>query len=367
MAGNFLSVEQRLLCACARRSAQVSAPSWADVGTTVDWVGLVDTAISHGVAELLFAPLSSGGWAVPPGILADLERRVVEATGQGLQRTAELAGLMRRLDDRGLRALTFKGPALAAGAYGHVGRRLSSDLDLFVDRRDYRATRAVLLDGGYSSLSPGPGASRWGLHGLVPVEGRYEAFLPGTPAQSMIDLHVAFSTWRFGIRLDAASLFERATTVNIAGHPLPTLHPHDVLLVLAIHGMSHQWRPLRLVSDIDAVVEQVTDWTDVVARAEAAGMRRVLWVALLLAERLLGTALPRHVRARALADPGAQRLVVGIAARMFTGGTEGLPDARGWARSFLDTPYRRAVFVLRGTVTGWFTRRTRRRRVDPTG
>lgn len=173
----------------------------------------------------------------------------------------------------------------------------------------------------------------------------------------MIDLHVAFATWRYGIRLNAVSLFERSTTVDVAGHRLPTLHPHDLLLVLAIHGMSHQWRHLRLVSDIDAAVALVTDWADVVEHAEAAGMRRMLWVALLLAERLLGTALPTDVRTRALADTGAQALAEAAAAGMFAPDGQRPRHARGWPMSFIESPYRRATFVVRRIISGWLTRR----------
>lgn len=357
MAGDFLSAEQRLLCACARRSAQASAPPWSDTGPPVDWVSLVDTATTHGVAELLHAPLSSGGFKLPPGLLVTLERRVLAATAQGLKRTTELAGLIRALHERGIRALAFKGPVLAAGVYGRMGCRLSSDLDVFIDRRDYRRARAVLQAEGYHPQSSDVGASRWVLEGMVAVEGRYEAFLPGNSAQSMIDLHVAFATWRYGFRLPAADFFDRSTTIDVAGYRLPTLHPHDLLLVLAIHGLSHVWTLLRLVSDIDAAVEHVTDWPDVVARAEAAGLRRVLWVALLLAECLCGTALPADVRARAHADHTACALVSGIKDRMFATGDVRPANPRRWAMSFLETPYRRAAFVLRGTVTGWLTRR----------
>jgi hypothetical protein len=345
--------ETDLLCACARRRAQISGPAPLS-DTNVDWNTLLGAANTHGVTELLLAPLTSAGLRVPPSVLTHLEQRSIEVTGVNLQRATEVAGLLQTLSDHGVRALTFKGPALAVGVYGHLGRRFSGDIDVFVDRRDIERVRPLLLELGYRVPPRAPRRRGSLLYGLIPSAGRDDMLWPGQPWQTFVDVHVAFASWRFGIRLEPQALFERAITLDVAGQRLTTLCPNDLLLVLAIHGMMHCWLTLRLVSDIDAVADLVTDWDDVMSRAEAAGMRRVLWVALLLAERLLGTALPPHVGARAAQDPDARRIALGAAAKMFDADTRPDPKRRAWLRSFLDDPRRRFTFVVRDTIHEWF-------------
>jgi hypothetical protein len=88
--------------------------------------------------------------SVPPAILARLEQHTLEARGLNLNRVTQLVELLQRLSDHRIRALTFKGPAIAAGVYGHLGRRVSSDLDILVDRRDISRIRPLLLADGCS-------------------------------------------------------------------------------------------------------------------------------------------------------------------------------------------------------------------------
>ena len=344
--------EAALLCACARRRAQDSALP-PTTSLNVDWDAVLRAADAHAVTELLTAPLKSRATHVPPQVMAHLQQRSVEVTSQNLGRITELIDVLTLLTTAGIRALTFKGPTLAA-AYGHIGRRRSSDLDIFVARRDVSRVRPLLLSRGYRI----PPQARWRgdslLYGLLPAAGRSDTLLPSHPKQSMIDVHVAFAAWRYDIRIDTRSLFDRAVAVEVAGRALPTLCPDDLLLVLAIHGMTHAWGNLRLISDIDAVAEWVTDWNVVITRAEAAGMRRILCVALLLSHRVLGTDLPPAVLARASADAGAVQLTDDAVARLFDAHAGPNPRQRAWLRSFLDTPRRRATFVVRDTIHEWF-------------
>lgn len=339
--------EAALLCVCARRSAQFSGIQGAVAAdANVDWKALISAAEAHGVAELLYAPLATSTCQVPPEILADLERRVLEATGQGLNRTTQLVDVLQHLTDHGIRALAFKGSTLAVGAYGHLGRRVSNDIDIFIDRSDLAEIRPLLLAHGYRVRPPDPGRCESVLYGRFPSAGRVDELLPSQPWQAQLEVHVAFATWPYRIRCDAHALFDRAITVDVAGHNIPTLCPEDLLPALAIHGMMHSWWPLRLVSDIDAVADQVHNWDDVLRRAEAAGMRRILSVALLLAERLLGTTLPPDVFARASGDRGVRRIVDWASTRMFDAAADKISwPTRPWLRTFApDTVPRRLSF-----------------------
>lgn len=348
--------EVAVLCACARRRAQVTGPG--PLPPNIDWDALFNAADAHGVVELLAAPLAAGTVDVPPSIREHLQRRAIEVTALNLNRATELAGLMKTLSDHGVRALGYKGITLAAGVYGHVGCRFSSDIDIFIHRDDLALLRPLLLDHGYRVAPRDPRRCESPLYGVFPAVGRVDELVSSLPGHTPIDVHVAFAIWPWGIRCDAQALFDRAITIDVAGHAIRTLCPDDLLHALAIHGLLHNWWPLRTVSDIDAVAGLVSDWDEVIRRAEAARMRRVLWVALLLSQRLLNTELPRAVAARASADAGARHIVRWAAARMFVAGPPSLFWLRRpWLRSFVpDTPAQRVGFYTRGVVYAFLKR-----------
>jgi hypothetical protein len=292
---------------------------------------------------------------VPPGILNGLEQRVLQTTARNLACTRQLAGLLQRLGARGIRALTFKGPTLAAGSYGHLGLRSSSDLDLLVDRRSASRVRQLMLVDGYTLPPRRRQFVGSLLFGLYAGAGRDDTLRAPNPGLADVDIHVAFAFWTQGIRLDTDAMFERAVTTDVAGESLPTLCPEDLLLVLAIHGMMHGWSRLRLVSDIDAVASRVADWDAVIERARAARMGRTLRVALLIAQEILGTRLPADVfrmaalddQARAIARTAGARLPVAI----FSGDDW---DPRPWFVSFLEKPGDRVRFHARRLIYEWF-------------
>ncbi len=343
-----------LLCACARRRSDEAYVRALIAGGPVEWDAVLRAAAAHGVTELLFEPLKDPDLGVPWVIRDRLERKVLEATGENLKRTAELALLLRHLADNGIRALAFKGPTLAAGIYGHPGRRVSSDLDIFIHRRDVTRVRPLLTSLGYQVPPALPWRSGSLLYGWFPAAGRDDVLTPGAERQTSIDVHAAFAAWRCGIQLDADELFERSIVTAVAGYDVATLHAEDLLIVLAIHGMNHCWWPLRLVSDIDAVAAFVDSWPTVVARAERAGTRRMLWVALLLAEQLLRTVLPERVVAQARRDRTAVSLADTAARRMMTLQRLPEPHRRAWLRQYLDSRRRQVGYVLRDTIHEWF-------------
>lgn len=354
------SNEIAILCACARRSAQGDGPPIAVAldDRALDWEHLLTLADRHGVTELLVAPLLSSRLAqrVPAHVRQALEARQIEVTGLNLGRLTQLTDLLTLLERHGLRAVAFKGPTLAAGTYGHLGRRLSNDLDILVDRANIQRVRDAMIADGY--LPPPRRRRRVGslIRGLYPAAARDETLWPGHPSCVPVDVHVAFAHWTLGMPLDPKELLDRAVTEPVAGHRVSTLCPEDLLLVLAIHGMMHAWSTLRCVADIDAVAERVTDWDAVVTRAQLARMRRPLAVALLVAHRVMHTALPASVLAMATHDGPADAIASGIIARIAdpawaAPADMGHHDPR--FLSFYERPINRWRFLARALTYEW--------------
>lgn len=341
--------EAALLCQCARRRADEQRVRDLVAAGPIKWDVLLRAAAAHGVTELLFQSLQATDLAVPSTVRDTLERRVIEATADNLKRTTQLVSILQHLAGHGVRALAFKGPTLAAGVYGHLGRRVSSDLDILIAAADIKTVRPALRELGYVPPAAAVDAKGALLYGWTRGVGRDDTLSPTQPWQTMVDLHVTFASWRFGIRTDIPGVFARSVTVDVAGHHIPTLHPHDLLLALVVHGLMHNWWPFRLVSDIDAISASIEDWDMAQARAAESGMRRLLWSALAIRERLCGVRVPSQMAAGVRDDPGVQRVAAAVAQQMFAvtpGGV--LWHRRPLLRAYLpDSSRHQAGFYIR--------------------
>lgn len=113
-------------------------------------------------------------------------------------------------------------------------------------------------------------------------------------------------------------MWERAQTISLAGGQVRTLALEDHLLALAVHGCKDGWSRLKWVCDVAELVDRhpLLDWESIQATAKARGSLRLLWVALALAEGLLGVTLPDPLRRRMADDAAVARLANQLAANL---------------------------------------------------
>src|SRR6185503_8502263 len=73
-----------------------------------------------------------------------------ENTHTNLLLTGELIKLLDSLDARGIPVIPLKGPTLAVRAYGDIGLRQFSDLDVLVRQSDVSRIQALLIENGFT-------------------------------------------------------------------------------------------------------------------------------------------------------------------------------------------------------------------------
>jgi Uncharacterised nucleotidyltransferase len=208
----------------------------------------------------------------------------------------KLHATLALLNSKGIRALAFKGPALAVAAYGDLCRREFYDLDIFLSPEDARRSREVMKENGcvpvkYVRGQPSPIAAGC-------ARGDEMCFLD--PDGVMVEVHkeLAYPASTFPLEFDAA--WERRQSVDVAGQSAPTLDSTDVLLHLCVHGCKHRWRRLNWVCDIAALlcVPTGVDFEEALQRAKLLKCRRRFLIGLLLARDLLGARLPSAIARR---------------------------------------------------------------------
>lgn len=308
-----------LLCACAsthpapEQAARIA--NWSYSG--FDWTGFLQLAEHHGVLALVASNLAQHSPDVPADIEQSLRSTYAENLRRNLWFAAELTRILEHFEKRHVRAIPYKGPVLAQSAYGDLGLRSFSDLDLLISPGDFVPAKRALGEIGYQpSQELPPPVERLFLRTA------YERSFDCAAGKNLVELQWNLLPYLYAVDFQAADfrsddLLARARRVSLGGAELPCLSPEDSLLVLCLHGGKHLWTRLIWVADIaESLRATELDCVRVVRRARAMGITRIVGMSCWLAERLLGSAIPAAARELVAQDPEVVRLGEEYATRL---------------------------------------------------
>ena len=296
------TVEAQLLLHCAR----VQLEPWraermrALVSEDLDWERLASLARKNGLSPLVFFHLSKTCPELgPPEWLDDLRNYFRANNAFNLMLSGELVRLLRLFESRGIEALPYKGPAMAAGIYGDLSLRQFCDLDMLVHESDVWQATEVLVQQGFEP------------HFVIPAE-KQQAFIRLSyvrlfrrdGGRTIVELHWRIAPRFFDVPFDTERLFRRSKKIELLGSPVLFPAPQDLLLMLCIHGAKDFWEKLEWVSAIAELLRRNPgiDWDELFEEARAVHGERMLLVGLLLAYELLEAPLPDRVKSRVTAS-----------------------------------------------------------------
>ena len=316
----LLRCEDELLVCCAKASIDAATERQVHdlLQREVDWKYLIDAANAHGVKPLLCQNLATRyPDSLPTAVLSQFRRYLQVHAFNNRFLARELIRLLNLLQKSGISAIPWKGPVLAATAFGNVALRQFGDLDILVREQDATAAKDLFLSSGYR---PAPQESS--SQGEAFYNARKVCELVRGDGRVVVELHWAITSQTFPFRLNSASLWEQVETVSLEGASVPNLCPEDLLLVLCVHGAKHHWGKLMWICDIaellQAYAKQI-DWPSLMSRARSLGGARMLALGLVLARDLLGAKLPEGVLQQIGSDPKVALLAEEVRSRIFTG------------------------------------------------
>jgi len=328
-----------LLCALA--GAELTSERIARIAnwnlSALDWSEVVRLAERHGVLPLAARNLIEHARGLPPGIERSLRSLYEANLRRSLSFAAELARIVQQFERRQLRAVPFKGPALAQSAYGDLGLRSFSDLDFLISPTDFERAKQALAEVGYRPSSElTPAIERFWL------STGYERSFDGAGGKHMVELQWALLPRFYAVDLLVEDLLSRAVFTVVGGCEAPCLAPEDSLLVLCLHAAKHLWTRLIWLSDIADTLRsqsrtQTIDSALAFSRARALGIARILGVSFWLVKNVLHAELPKPTEEMIGADPQVPILGADFAGRL----------ARGAAYDFESTQYFRLILKLR--------------------
>jgi len=287
----------------------------------LDWAWLQHSANAHGTTALLWWHLSRiAPEAIPASIRDGLREWFHDNAARNLLLTGELLRLLNLFAAHGVRVVPFKGPTLAAYAYGNLALRQFVDLDLLLAPADLPQARELLTQQGYCSGLPLASAE----------EDAYLASIGQMPfvkngRTCLVELHARIQPRDFHFPLGLERLWPRLRPLSLNGKEVTALAGEDLLLVLCAHGAKHRWACLGWACDVAELlrVHHALNWPAVVEEARFLRCERVLLLGLLLAHNLLEAPVPDELVRRARATPAVPALMALVYRQTFGEGDIG--------------------------------------------
>lgn len=320
--------ELQLLLCCARTDLdeQIAGRITNLLQHDLDWAALLRLANRHQVSPLLYWHLKrSGSPAMPGTVLSRLEAQFYANLRHNLFLSTRLSDLLHLLQEEGVEAVPFKGPTLAAAAYGNLAFRQSADLDLLVAARDVVPARRLLMAHGYQPTFPttSPAEIPDLLGWTFAQERAYlqtfcEQHFSGGDEPVTIDLHWGIAPDYF-ISLTLDQMLNRRQPVALPGTMVSTLAAEDLLLIVCAGGAKDCWARVNRICDVAEILRSspAIDWDGLFDRARRLHAQRMLLLGLHLAQQLLGAPLPESIVQRIGFDAGTRRLASEVVARLY--------------------------------------------------
>jgi hypothetical protein len=308
-----------------------------------DWDQLVDLALQHQVLPMLSARLADLGPAVPTGVLARIRGEYDRIVLHNLANAAELIAVLQTFEREGIQAMPFKGVVLAASAYGDLLKRPGGDLDLLLCREDLARASELILQRGYelnlpATLDDIPELPKVSEHTFVrPSDGRV--------LELRWKLDLVSNRYRRNLGVDW--VWSNRRTVMLSGAEVPDIIPEILLLILCMHGSKHYWSRLGWVCDVGKLIESSPDldWNRIFEEARRQRLRRSLALGVLLAERMIGVAVPLEVLHRVEEYKTAARLADHFANNLLETPGQPPPGRIPYGIHLLDFPDRLQLFL----------------------
>jgi lipopolysaccharide/colanic/teichoic acid biosynthesis glycosyltransferase len=309
--GSLPAAAEALVCCVGPHPTLVSVPDLRSLGDRVPWDDVVSLAGQNSVLPLLYRSLAA------------LDEAVVAASQMGalksfyawnLRRSlfllSRLMAILKQLSSNGISAIPFKGPCLAALAYGDIALRQFRDLDILVRREDVFSAHRALVDLGFHPDEE--------IHG---GDGRMLAKrkdLPFTDSNRVVlEQHWSITSPRFSFPLKTERLWGNLIEIPVAGSArLPSLTPEELLPLLCMHAAKHYWEQLKWICDIAHLIARwpCLDWPRIVQAANRVRGARTLKLGVILAHDLFDSPLPAWL----LDDIAHEKYIGGLKTRVLS-------------------------------------------------
>ena len=251
---------------------------------------------TNGITSIAYYSLIQCEGIEMPRRWSEAFEKVEQRVSEYMQELDRAAGL---LSDHGIALVALKNSGIARAIYPVCGASPMGDLDVLVDKKDFRKAHGILLGNGYDMRFRSPlesenidsaernGGAEYSVH-----------LTSGNHLWFELQWRPIAGRW---IRVEqeprSTDLIERSK--SIPGSKVKILAPEDNLMQVALHTAKHTYvraPGFRLHTDVDRIVRATSiNWTEFSAEAKRLKVKTAVHLSLYLANTLLRTPVPQAV------------------------------------------------------------------------
>lgn len=254
---------------------------------SLDWDYVVSVSRKNAVFPLVGRNLLQYfGHSLPARIKESLTDSLQTHLQRNMFLTGKLLEIVGAFDANNISVLPFKGPLLAAQAYGDLSARQFVDLDILVKPKQLESAIELLRDEGYNPISSIGWLKKNNWHLLD----KKDIYFRSEDGLVNVELHWKLSGSHFALPFEMSALWARLENFCLANVSLKTLPFDDLLIYLCLHGSRHGWEQFGWICDLNELTlsRNEIDWEHLIEKARLLGCENVLGLGLYLVHYFFG-------------------------------------------------------------------------------
>jgi hypothetical protein len=256
------------------------------LGGSLDWSVIREFALQQGVLPQLYLRLkflqdNSVSNRIPDDQMVQLQELYLANAQRNLRLSRMLVRVIDLLSGKDIQCIPLKGPTMAVWLYGDSSLRHFSDLDILIQRKDFRRSYQLLTAAGYTTKSTVRQKEEpWLLKADTECQFSYQT--------DLLELHWAVAERGVQYPLKESKFWEQRYPIEFHGRQILSLSLDNLMILLCMHGTKHGWARLSWIADLAHFSKEFPefDWSEVLESTKKVGFFRVVCLGLHLAESL---------------------------------------------------------------------------------
>lgn len=215
----------------------------------VNWDTFIKLAVHHRVYPLVYKTINQiKNLVVPQYVINDLHQKYSENIYQSLTMAGETFRIVKCFENHGIRVLVLKGAPLAWRLYSNLACRLSRDIDILVEPKQFKEAQELLENEGYYNIHP-----EYDINSQqkLKILRSYRHFVYRHIEKNIVlELH-----WDLGYSLTMPTDND-IRILEVSGNPIPVLTDEMCFIYLMLHGTRHAWYRLGWLVDIAKFIQE---------------------------------------------------------------------------------------------------------------
>lgn len=262
----------------------------------IDWYYLLKIAYKQGLASLLYYQLNSMcPESVPEPMLNSLKESFNKNLQKNLLLSGELLKILEILKSENINAIPYKGPSLAIAAYENLAFRLFNNLEIFIQEDDVLKCRDLLIANGYKL------DEKYDINEtLFIIKFDEYQFYKENKQDIKIKIKIRWKipNLSFTFPTDWDNFLDEPNINNmlISNHEVSSFSFEDLILILSLQIAGNYWKRILWLFDIGEIIRNhEINWKNLLINAGKKGIKRILFINLLLLQDLQGVTIPEEL------------------------------------------------------------------------